>query len=343
MFPLPSVNIGARCAQRILYSPLPYLSSQTPIPFFFSSSPDESRVVSFSHSKRRRFSVSTQTSTRTTKEKLNLFKDHSLNDLTHSILEKIDSNLSHSADPTSSSFPFSPLPSSSSSSSTPPQVVALPVNSEDVKILGEPHEFFQELCDGITRAKKRIVLASLYLGRGPDATHLIHLIDEALEKNPDLQVKKKREKEKKKGCHGGKKENNGVKQTKGLLIDFFSCCILLFCLFIFSLKVYFLMDYLRGTRSGHPKHWAGAKKRRFIKLRSHLSLKSGKIKNNNDNNTTTTLSLPPLPNRLHQIPNELCLSDPPPSHCPPPQYHRCFLSYSGSFRSDGGCYSASCE
>ena len=70
------------------------------------------------------------------------------------------------------------------------------------------------------------------------------------------------------------KEKKG--KTKGLIIE--PSFVLVFFLFVSLQQVYFLMDYLRGTRSGHPKHWAGAKKRRFIKLRSHLSLKSGTLR-----------------------------------------------------------------
>jgi CDP-diacylglycerol---glycerol-3-phosphate 3-phosphatidyltransferase len=90
-------------------------------------------------------------------------------------------------------------------------LIPIPLKGSQVSILTEPRDFYDKICEGIAQAKSSIVLASLYIGRGPDANHIIDLIDRACSENPEI-------------------------------------------------KVTFLMDYLRGTRSGHPKHWRKSKK-----------------------------------------------------------------------------------
>ena len=60
-------------------------------------------------------------------------------------------------------------------------------------------------------------MASLYLGRGSDATHLIDLIDEALEKNPDLQVRRGGEREEGERERGREREKQVRKERH--LID----------------------------------------------------------------------------------------------------------------------------
>jgi CDP-diacylglycerol--glycerol-3-phosphate 3-phosphatidyltransferase len=91
-------------------------------------------------------------------------------------------------------------------------VIAIPLRGSDVSVMRDPHTFFDSLCGGIARAQHRIVLSSLYIGRGPDTCHILEALNAAISAHPQIQV-------------------------------------------------HFLLDFLRGTRSGHRKHWRKGKKR----------------------------------------------------------------------------------
>jgi len=54
------------------------------------------------------------------------------------------------------------------------------VKGEQVEVMTEPDEFYQRLCRGVKEAKKRVVLASLYLGTGPKEAHLLDCLEECL-------------------------------------------------------------------------------------------------------------------------------------------------------------------
>lgn len=55
-------------------------------------------------------------------------------------------------------------------------------------MLDSPPQFFETLVDGIHGAEKRIVLASLYFGRGPDAVHLVELLQHACLTKPNIKI-----------------------------------------------------------------------------------------------------------------------------------------------------------
>ncbi|GAA5860274.1 hypothetical protein JCM8547_003449 [Rhodosporidiobolus lusitaniae] len=57
---------------------------------------------------------------------------------------------------------------------------------EHVRVLYEPKEFYRALIDQIQRAKKRIFLASLYVGK--EETELVAALHSALRKNPSLRL-----------------------------------------------------------------------------------------------------------------------------------------------------------
>ncbi|KAI9209781.1 uncharacterized protein BJ171DRAFT_7409 [Polychytrium aggregatum] len=61
-----------------------------------------------------------------------------------------------------------------------------PIRSANVDVIQTPSDFYNELKNGIRRAKKRIYLASLYIGS--EETELISVLRESLASNPDLQA-----------------------------------------------------------------------------------------------------------------------------------------------------------
>eukprot|EP00741_Cyanophora_paradoxa_P005043 tig00000851_g4885.t1 len=65
---------------------------------------------------------------------------------------------------------------------------AIPVRSDYVEILREPKDFLSCLQAGIERARRRIVLATLYLGNGELERDLVRRLTEACNRNPALRV-----------------------------------------------------------------------------------------------------------------------------------------------------------
>ncbi|KAJ1770068.1 CDP-diacylglycerol--glycerol-3-phosphate 3-phosphatidyltransferase [Coemansia sp. RSA 986] len=55
-----------------------------------------------------------------------------------------------------------------------------------VAVIREPSKFYNEILRGIERARKRVVLSSLYIGS--EETELVGYLDRALDKNPGLEV-----------------------------------------------------------------------------------------------------------------------------------------------------------
>ncbi|KAJ2394526.1 CDP-diacylglycerol--glycerol-3-phosphate 3-phosphatidyltransferase [Coemansia sp. RSA 2559] len=58
--------------------------------------------------------------------------------------------------------------------------------NEPVAVIREPSAFYSEILQGIERARRRVVLSSLYIGS--EETELVEYLDRALNKNPDLEV-----------------------------------------------------------------------------------------------------------------------------------------------------------
>ncbi|ORY07101.1 mitochondrial CDP-diacylglycerol--glycerol-3-phosphate 3-phosphatidyltransferase [Basidiobolus meristosporus CBS 931.73] len=67
------------------------------------------------------------------------------------------------------------------------QTPAIPINAENTEILKTPTTFYNELKNGILRAKHRVELGALYIGTGE--SELIHTLHQALVKNKDLKVR----------------------------------------------------------------------------------------------------------------------------------------------------------
>ncbi|XP_077594640.1 CDP-diacylglycerol--glycerol-3-phosphate 3-phosphatidyltransferase, mitochondrial isoform X1 [Stigmatopora nigra] len=70
-------------------------------------------------------------------------------------------------------------------------VPAFRVNGEQIHVISSPDQFYQTLKARIRTAKRRVVLASLYLGTGPLEQDLVDCLEEALENSPpssDLRV-----------------------------------------------------------------------------------------------------------------------------------------------------------
>ena len=63
------------------------------------------------------------------------------------------------------------------------------VNGDKVKVITEPTDFYEELCQRAKTAKKRVVLASLYLGTGEKEQRLLNSIEESLQNSSDVRVK----------------------------------------------------------------------------------------------------------------------------------------------------------
>ncbi|GAQ88412.1 Phosphatidylglycerolphosphate synthase [Klebsormidium nitens] len=68
------------------------------------------------------------------------------------------------------------------------QAPAFPINGDNIKVLSSPSEYFEALLEGITKARYRIVLASLYLGTDEMEQRLADAVGEAAAANPELQV-----------------------------------------------------------------------------------------------------------------------------------------------------------
>ncbi|XP_050428108.1 CDP-diacylglycerol--glycerol-3-phosphate 3-phosphatidyltransferase, mitochondrial [Adelges cooleyi] len=66
---------------------------------------------------------------------------------------------------------------------------AYAVKAENVKSLKNPSEFYQTLLEQCSIAKRRIIIASLYLGTGNLEADLVDKIKEALDKSPELNVR----------------------------------------------------------------------------------------------------------------------------------------------------------
>uniref|UniRef100_A0AC34PW21 CDP-diacylglycerol--glycerol-3-phosphate 3-phosphatidyltransferase n=1 Tax=Panagrolaimus sp. JU765 TaxID=591449 RepID=A0AC34PW21_9BILA len=65
---------------------------------------------------------------------------------------------------------------------------SLPVNPENVHFIKTPTEFYETIIARIRTAKKRIILASLYLGTSELESKLIEELKNALETNPELEL-----------------------------------------------------------------------------------------------------------------------------------------------------------
>ncbi|GAA5866324.1 hypothetical protein JCM3774_006616 [Rhodotorula dairenensis] len=65
-------------------------------------------------------------------------------------------------------------------------VPCFPASGHDVRVLNEPAEFYQTLLSKIRTAKRRIFIASLYIGK--EEKELVQTLHEALRANPDLHL-----------------------------------------------------------------------------------------------------------------------------------------------------------
>ncbi|KAI6186573.1 CDP-diacylglycerol--glycerol-3-phosphate 3-phosphatidyltransferase [Aphelenchoides besseyi] len=65
----------------------------------------------------------------------------------------------------------------------------IPVDSQNVRFLRTPDEFYTTLVNKTKTAKQRIYLTSLYLGVGPLERQLVDELENTLDKNPKLEVK----------------------------------------------------------------------------------------------------------------------------------------------------------
>ncbi|CAH3136976.1 unnamed protein product [Porites lobata] len=57
------------------------------------------------------------------------------------------------------------------------------VNGEDISVLHEPNQFFTSLKENVSKAKQRIILASLYLGTGEKEQQLVDSIHDAVKRS----------------------------------------------------------------------------------------------------------------------------------------------------------------
>ncbi|KAL9955415.1 hypothetical protein ACROYT_G036737 [Oculina patagonica] len=57
------------------------------------------------------------------------------------------------------------------------------VNGKDISVLHEPNQFFNTLKHNVSKAKQRIILASLYLGTGAKEQQLVECINEAVKRS----------------------------------------------------------------------------------------------------------------------------------------------------------------
>ncbi|KAI1727332.1 PLD-like domain-containing protein [Ditylenchus destructor] len=65
----------------------------------------------------------------------------------------------------------------------------IPVESTSVRFIHTPSEFYSVLMENARNAKRRIVLASLYLGTGPHEVDLVDTIKQRMSDEPDIKVK----------------------------------------------------------------------------------------------------------------------------------------------------------
>lgn len=61
-----------------------------------------------------------------------------------------------------------------------------PLTNDQIEILNQPADFYEALKQKILKAEKRIFLATLYIGK--TETELVDCLDQALSKNPDIEV-----------------------------------------------------------------------------------------------------------------------------------------------------------
>ncbi len=68
--------------------------------------------------------------------------------------------------------------------------VAIPILNveQSFSLITEPKDFYDQLCQGIQRSKNRIYLSSLYLGIGHHEQHLVQLMLQQMEKEPNLKI-----------------------------------------------------------------------------------------------------------------------------------------------------------
>ncbi|KAN0022834.1 hypothetical protein ACTFIU_005575 [Dictyostelium citrinum] len=65
---------------------------------------------------------------------------------------------------------------------------AFEVNPNNIDFIQEPIDFYNHLIDGVKRSKKRITMASLYLGTGKQEIELVKEMKLAMERNKELKI-----------------------------------------------------------------------------------------------------------------------------------------------------------
>ncbi|KAN0035835.1 hypothetical protein ACTA71_005126 [Dictyostelium dimigraforme] len=65
---------------------------------------------------------------------------------------------------------------------------AFEVNPNNIDFIQEPIDFYNHLIDGVKRSKKRITMASLYLGTGKQEIELVEEMKLAMERNKELKI-----------------------------------------------------------------------------------------------------------------------------------------------------------
>ena len=66
---------------------------------------------------------------------------------------------------------------------------ALPLNPQHARVLTSPDEFYETLLDGIARARRRVTLASLYVGDGGKERHLVDCLARRLRERRELRAR----------------------------------------------------------------------------------------------------------------------------------------------------------
>ncbi|ETN59812.1 cdp-diacylglycerol--serine o-phosphatidyltransferase [Anopheles darlingi] len=94
------------------------------------------------------------------------------------------------AGPTDSALPsaFQPAASLQSLAWLHTTSPCFPVSGDRIEVIREPTAFYNTLLEKCTTARRRIMLASLYLGTGSLETRLVHAIHENLQRNDRLRV-----------------------------------------------------------------------------------------------------------------------------------------------------------
>ncbi|KAK9709719.1 CDP-diacylglycerol--glycerol-3-phosphate 3-phosphatidyltransferase [Basidiobolus ranarum] len=90
------------------------------------------------------------------------------------------------------------------------QTPAIPISAENTEIIKTPTAFYNELKNGILRAKHRVELGALYIGTGE--SELIHTLHQALSKNQELKVRIVLD-----GLRGTRASNTGASSATMLL------------------------------------------------------------------------------------------------------------------------------